>query len=115
MATVVPLAEAKQAPIPQGARSPLLLQHGTMKLRYYRPRGYDPQTPHEQDEIYIVAEGSGTLAAGKDEASLERRRFGRGDAIFVPAGMVHRFEEFSDDFGVWVVFWGPKGGETRVE
>jgi hypothetical protein len=24
---------------------------------------------------------------------------------------VHRFEEFSDDLVVWVVFYGPEGGE----
>ena len=25
------------------------------------------------------------------------------------ANVLHRFENFSDDFGTWVVFWGPKG------
>jgi hypothetical protein len=29
----------------------------------------------------------------------------------VPAGVVHRFEDFSDDLAVWVVFYGPEGGE----
>jgi hypothetical protein len=32
--------------------------------------------------------------------------------FFTPAGWVHRFEDFSDDFATWVVFWGPKGGEA---
>jgi mannose-6-phosphate isomerase-like protein (cupin superfamily) len=109
---LVPLTEAKAAPIPEGARSALLMQHGTMTLRYYAPRGRDAQTPHEQDEIYIVASGSGTFALGEDEGSLERRPFGPGDAIFAPAGWVHRFEDFTDDFATWVVFWGPKGGEV---
>jgi mannose-6-phosphate isomerase-like protein (cupin superfamily) len=101
---LVTLAAAKTAPIPAGARSALL-------LRYYAPRGRDPQTPHEQDEIYIVASGSGTFALGRDEAALERRPFGPGDAIFAPAGWVHRFEDFTPDFATWVIFWGPKGGE----
>jgi mannose-6-phosphate isomerase-like protein (cupin superfamily) len=108
---LVTLAAAKAAPIPEGARSALLMRHGTMTLRYYAPSGRDPQTPHEQDEIYVVASGSGTFALGQDEGALERRRFGPGDAIFAPAGWVHRFEDFSDDFATWVVFWGPKGGE----
>jgi hypothetical protein len=30
----------------------------------------------------------------------------------VPAGHVHRFESFSDDFAVWVFFYGPSGGEA---
>ena len=33
--------------------------------------------------------------------------------IFVEAGVEHRFEEFSDDFAVYAVFWGPKGGEAE--
>ena len=110
---LITLAAAKAAPIPEGARSALLLRHGTMTLRYYAPKGTDPQTPHEQDEIYIVAAGHGTFALGRDESSLERRPFGAGDAIFAPAGSVHRFEDFSDDFATWVVFWGPKGGESK--
>jgi mannose-6-phosphate isomerase-like protein (cupin superfamily) len=110
---LVSLRDAKAAPIPQGKRSALLMKHGTMTLRYYAVRGRtdDPQTPHEQDEIYIVASGSGTFALGRDEGSLERRPFGPGDAIFAPAGWVHRFEDFSADFATWVIFWGPKGGE----
>jgi hypothetical protein len=31
----------------------------------------------------------------------------------VPAGVEHRFEEFSGDFGTWVIFYGPEGGEKR--
>jgi hypothetical protein len=25
--------------------------------------------------------------------------------------VVHRFEDFSDDFCTWVMFYGPEGGE----
>ena len=32
--------------------------------------------------------------------------------LFVPAGVEHRFDDFSDDFAAWVVFFGPKGGEV---
>ena len=28
------------------------------------------------------------------------------------AGVEHRFENFSDDFAVWVFFYGPEGGEV---
>jgi hypothetical protein len=27
------------------------------------------------------------------------------------AGKPHRFEDFTDDFGTWVIFYGPEGGE----
>lgn len=84
----------------------VLLAHGTMELGYYRPAGVDPQQPHTQDEIYIVQSGSGYFVCGGD-----RRPFEPGEALFVPAGVDHRFEDFSDDFAAWVVFYGPQGGE----
>jgi mannose-6-phosphate isomerase-like protein (cupin superfamily) len=108
---LVTLAEAKAAPVPEGRRSAELMHHGSMTLRYYAPKGIDPQTPHDQDEIYIVQSGTGTVLSGPAEDKLERRPFGPGDAIFVPAQHVHRFVDFSSDFAVWVVFWGPVGGE----
>ena len=106
-------AEAAVAANEPGRASALLRRHGTMTLRWYAPKGHDPQSPHDQDEIYIVATGRGTFALGRDEASLARAPFAAGDAIFVPAGWVHRFEDFSDDFATWVVFWGPPGGEAE--
>lgn len=80
--------------------------HGTMRLGMYAPRGHDPQQPHDQDELYFVLSGTGTFSHGN-----ERSSFGVGDALFVAAGEKHRFEEFSEDFAAWVVFWGPQGGE----
>lgn len=85
----------------------VLLAHGTMELGFYKPDGTDPQQPHEQDEIYVIQSGSGTFVCGD-----ERTPFEPGEALFVPAGVVHRFENFSDDFAAWVVFYGPKGGES---
>ena len=104
-------AEASAAPPEPGRGSALLLAHGSMTLRWYAPAGRDPQSPHDQDEIYIVMAGRGTFAIGRDEAELERAPFAAGDAIFVPAGWVHRFEDFTDDFATWVFFYGPPGGE----
>ena len=101
------LEDARAAPIPLGARSALLMRRGSMALRFYRPRGVDLQQPHEQDEIYVVVSGSGSFVCAGERAS-----FGPGDALFAPAGAEHRFEEFSDDFAAWVVFYGPEGGEA---
>jgi len=77
-----------------------------MRAGVYAPRGSDPQGPHDQDELYIVASGSGVFVKGET-----RRAFRPGDLIFVEAGVAHRFEDFGDDFATWVIFWGPKGGE----
>jgi len=87
----------------------VLLERGTLELGYYRPRNVDDQEPHEQDEIYVVHTGSGVFQLGE-----ERIDFAPGDALFVPAGVEHRFIEFSSDFGAWVVFYGPKGGEAAA-
>ena len=82
------------------------IRHGSMRIGVYAPRGHDPQQPHTQDELYIVIRGAGTLIKGE-----ERRPFRPGDVIFVEAGIAHRFEDFSDDFETWVIFYGPEGGE----
>lgn len=36
----------------------------------------------------------------------------RPDDALRRLGCVHRFEEFSDDLAVWVMFYGPDGGEA---
>jgi mannose-6-phosphate isomerase-like protein (cupin superfamily) len=100
------LAQARATPLTPGDISALLVAHGSMTLEYYAPRGKDPQTPHTKDEIYIIAGGSGWFRCGS-----QRFQFTQGDAFFVPAGLEHRFEDFSDDFETWVVFYGPEGGE----
>ncbi|MDJ0949474.1 MAG: cupin domain-containing protein [Alphaproteobacteria bacterium] len=102
--------EAGTAPMGLPAAQPFA--HGTMKLYFYRPRGEDKQPPHEQDEVYVVVRGTGAFAVGPSEEALKRIPFGPGDAIFAPAGAVHRFEDFSDDFETWVIMYGPEGGET---
>ncbi len=96
-------------PGPDGERSIELFRHGTLTLKLYAPRGGDPQTPHAQDEIYVIAMGSGTFRRESQEFT-----FGPGDVIFVPAGMEHKFVDFSDDFATWVFFYGSQGGEAEV-
>lgn len=85
----------------------VLLENGTMELGYYRPIETDQQKPHTQDEIYIVQTGHGVFVRG-----AERIQFAAGDALFVAAGIEHRFVDFSKDFAAWVVFYGPEGGES---
>lgn len=91
---------------PDGERYAVAFEHGTMSLGFYAPVGADPQQPHQRDEIYIVQAGTSSFVLEDQRLSLAA-----GDAVFVPAGAAHRFEDFSEDFGTWVVFWGPDGGE----
>src|SRR3954463_13348242 len=96
-------------PGPAGERYVELPRHGSLSVELYAPRGSDPQEPHSRDEVYAVVRGSGWFRNGSD-----RHRFGEGDVLFVPAGVVHRFEEFTDDIAVWVFFYGPEGGEAET-
>lgn len=100
------MREAAAAPIPEGRRSAELLRHGSLEVRWYAPRGTDPQTPHERDELYVVAGGRAEFLRGGERVAV-----GAGDVLFVPARMEHRFEAMSEDFAVWVMFYGPAGGE----
>ena len=119
----VTVADAKTTPNDAGRSTALMLAHGSMELRWFAPKEHDPQTPHDRDELYIIVSGTGVFMRAVeslpfDDTSLpihgeERVRFGPGDVLFVAAGTVHRFEEFSDDFATWIVFYGPEGGERR--
>lgn len=83
-----------------------LFQHGSLEIEFYKPEKVDRQRPHERDEVYVIVSGSGYFVKGET-----RHRFEPGQILFVPAGVVHRFEDFSHDFATWVFFYGPRGGE----
>jgi mannose-6-phosphate isomerase-like protein (cupin superfamily) len=108
------LADAlARLPLPRTQKWPLgvwdaeMLRHGTMSLEIFAPKETDFQTPHEQDEIYIVVSGSGEFVADGQGST-----FAPGDALFVPAGVEHRFTRFTPDLVTWVIFYGPQGGEA---
>ncbi len=98
------------ASIPSTERYAEVISRGSMSAGLYAPHETDEQTPHDQDELYVVVNGSGFLAIGE-----ERRPFGPGDLLFVGAGTEHRFEDFTPDLAVWAVFWGPSGGENASD
>lgn len=90
------------------ARFVELFRHGTLSVEYYKPEGVDLQKPHERDEIYVVVAGRGTFINGGVCHAFEP-----GQVLFVPAGLEHRFVDFTPDFATWVFFYGPVGGERR--
>src|SRR5262245_7474970 len=105
---VIRLAEAQAGSAGSAdERSVGVLRRGTLDVVLGTPARPNEQTPHEQDEVYIVVRGRGVLFHdGK------RDPFESGDFLFVAAATEHRFEDFSDDLLVWRVFYGPKGGEV---
>jgi len=95
------LSAALALPLPEGRRSSEIFVDGDLELRLYAPKGQDPQTPHDRNEFYIVARGNGKFRAG-DRVEA----FAPGALIYVAAHETHRFEDFTDDFAAWVVFYG---------
>lgn len=96
------VATALQAVAASGdERYGILLRHDTLEIGFYAPEGVDPQTPHDRDEVYVVHSGVGIFVLGDNE-----QPFDAGDVLFVPAGVEHRFRDFNEDFGTWVVFTG---------
>jgi len=73
---------------------------GDFELEFFAPRGKDYQPPHEKDEFYIIVGGTADLI--KAGETIDCRI---GDALFVAAGEDHHFENISDDFATWVIFF----------
>ena len=83
------------------------MKNGSMSIEYFAPINIDTQQPHIQDEIYVVASGSSQFYRNGEVINCNK-----GDVIFVPAKMEHRFMNFTNDFATWVIFYGPDGGES---
>ena len=103
-------AEARtRIPGPAGEHAVALFARGSLDVRLALAPRVPPTdvTPHAQDEVYVVVRGRGVLFRGG-----KRDRFESGDLLFVAAGTEHRFEDYSGDLAVWVIFYGPQGGEV---
>jgi mannose-6-phosphate isomerase-like protein (cupin superfamily) len=105
--SVVGLAEAlTKGPPPPGNLAVPIFSDGALEVELYTPQGEDRQKPHTRDELYFVARGTGLFFTPTEGHQEERRKIEAGSFIFVRAGQEHRFESFSSDFAVWVVFFG---------
>ena len=63
--------------------------------------GEDHQRPHAEDEVYLVLRGRGRIAAGDADFAVRP-----GSAVYVAAGVDHRFHSIEEDLET-VVFWSP--------
>jgi mannose-6-phosphate isomerase-like protein (cupin superfamily) len=67
----------------------------------------DRQSPHGEDEVYVVIRGRARFTAGGEE-----REVAPGAVLFVPAGLEHRFQDIRETLDV-LVFFGPAEGSRR--
>ncbi len=65
--------------------------------------GTDTQSPHAQDEIYLVMSGRASITVGEDTSVVAR-----GSVVYVPARTPHRFHHITEDLRVLVVFSPPE-------
>jgi mannose-6-phosphate isomerase-like protein (cupin superfamily) len=101
------LAAALAMPLPAGRVSAEAFRDGDLEVRLYAPKGSDPQTPHDRDELYVIASGAGQFRVDDRLTPCKT-----GDLLFAAAHATHRFEDFSNDFAAWVIFYGAKKQPT---
>ena len=63
----------------------------------------DPQTPHREDEVYVVLAGSGSV-----EIAGEREEISPGSLVYVPLDVPHQFVDIIEDLELLVVFAPPE-------
>lgn len=71
--------------------------------------GIDHQSPHTEDEVYVVLAGRATVTVGDEE-----REVVNGSVVFVPADVQHRFHDITAEL-VLVVAFGPAEYTHRVD
>jgi mannose-6-phosphate isomerase-like protein (cupin superfamily) len=67
--------------------------------------GNDPQSPHEEDEMYYVVRGRAHMRTGPEDQAVSE-----GSIIFVAAGVAHRFHDITEELVV-LVFFAPAESE----
>ena len=75
---------------------------------YHLPAGgIDPQSPHGEDEVYVVISGRARLQVGAEVYDVRA-----GSILFVEAGVEHRFQDIEDDLTALVFFAPAEGAQA---
>ena len=69
--------------------------------------GIDRQSPHTEDEIYVVMAGRSQFTTGD-----VTRPVGPGDTLYVPKAVPHRFHDITDELHLLVVFAPPEDSQA---
>lgn len=94
------IEKAKDALSKEQSPFVVLMKNKSMSVEYFAPKRIDTQTPHGQDELYVITSGTSEFVRENDTVNCKA-----GDVLSVPEGMAHRFQNFSDDFATWVIFY----------
>src|SRR3954451_15704325 len=100
--TPPPVAVAAALALPRTpGRSSEIFVDGDLEVRFAARPTNGPQVPHLKDELYFVAAGTGRYRVQDSVTDVSA-----GDVLFCAAHVPHGFEDMSDDFCVWVLFYG---------
>jgi mannose-6-phosphate isomerase-like protein (cupin superfamily) len=81
------------------------LSVGTYSLR---AGATDAQSPHSEDEVYVITAGSAHFTGGERTVKVEP-----GMVLFVAANEEHRFHDITEDL-VLLVLFGPAYGSRAT-
>jgi mannose-6-phosphate isomerase-like protein (cupin superfamily) len=102
--------------LPAGQGSAPVILYGDLIVRAYRPRLDEFECRHDRDELYVIARGAGSMLNGSHSCGDDPiQHFAAGDVLFVPANVIHRFYDVSDDCLIWTIFCGPVGGQATAD
>jgi quercetin dioxygenase-like cupin family protein len=88
-----------------GGLSPIQTKNFAMGLVVLEPRGGQvPWHDHEQEEVYIVLEGTGEMCIGEERQTLTARQ-----AVFIPPGKFHQFTNIGETPLTMMYCYGPAG------
>src|ERR1043165_432937 len=96
------LAAARALTPTEGERSVVVFRDEDVEVKFAAHPTSGPQAPHDRDELYIVASGTARYRWDGGETPI-----GPGDIMFAAAHTPPGYDQFSEDFSVWIVFYGP--------
>jgi len=71
----------------------------TAGIYYLAPGSVDTQSPHGEDEVYVVLSGSGTMQSGAQSLAAVS-----GKVLYVRAGVPHMFTNITEELELLVIF-----------
>jgi quercetin dioxygenase-like cupin family protein len=88
-----------------GGVSPIQAKHFAMGMVTLEPRGGQvPWHHHEQEEVYLLLEGTCEMCLGD-----ERRTLTSGQAVHVPSGVFHQLTNIGESAARMIYVYGPAG------
>lgn len=105
LAQLVEKCEARGRPYLEFLRVPAL----SCGIYHLAAGSQDSQTSHDEDEVYFVLKGRGSMLIDGEKKAL-----GPGTILYIPADSEHEFVEIEEDLSLLVFFGsgGPSGAEV---